>query len=148
MPSGDVASEFDRSACFPICRRFQREGIRPLRLHAMRHTWATLALESGKSVRWVADQLGHADPALTLRVYAHAMREAEPDLSFVEFSTSAAASDEDSERPETVTERRYPSPSPGGPTDDDVQVSDFIGGPSGTRTLDPRVKSPVLCQLS
>ncbi len=42
-------------------------------------------MEAGKSVRWVADQLGHADPALTLRVYAHAMREEEPDLSLAEF---------------------------------------------------------------
>jgi len=33
----------------------------------------------------VADQLGHADPALTLRVYAHAMREDEADISFAEF---------------------------------------------------------------
>ena len=33
----------------------------------------------------MADQLGHADPALTLRVYAHAMREEEADLSFAEF---------------------------------------------------------------
>ncbi len=39
---------------------------------------------SGKSVRWVADQLGHADPALTLRVYAHAIQDAEPDLSFAD----------------------------------------------------------------
>jgi hypothetical protein len=29
--------------------------------------------------------LGHADPALTLRVYAHAMRNEETDLSFAEF---------------------------------------------------------------
>jgi hypothetical protein len=36
-------------------------------------------------VRWVADQLGHADPALTLRVYAHAMPQQEEDLSFAEF---------------------------------------------------------------
>ena len=32
-------------------------------------------------MRWVADQLGHADPALTMRVYAHALREEETDLS-------------------------------------------------------------------
>ena len=32
-----------------------------------------------------ADQLGHSDPALTLRVYAHAMRNEETDLSFAEF---------------------------------------------------------------
>ncbi len=50
------------------------------------HTWATLALRAGKSVRWVADVLGHADPALTLRVYAHALREEENDLSFLDFN--------------------------------------------------------------
>ena len=45
-----------------------------IEVHAARHTWATLALEAGKCIRWVADQLGHADPALALRVYAHAIR--------------------------------------------------------------------------
>jgi len=31
--------------------------------------WATLTARAGKSVRWIADQLGHFDLALTLRVY-------------------------------------------------------------------------------
>ena len=66
-------------------RRAQTKGIRPLKLHSTRHTWATLALASGKSIRWVADQLGHADPAMTLRVYAHVLHEEEADLSFAEF---------------------------------------------------------------
>ena len=66
-------------------RRAQSKGVRPLKLHSTRHTWATFALQAGKSVRWVADQLGHADPALTLRVYAHAIREEEHDLSFADF---------------------------------------------------------------
>ncbi len=44
-----------------------------------------MALQAGKNVRWVADQLGHAKPALTLEVYAHAMRDDETDLSFAEF---------------------------------------------------------------
>jgi hypothetical protein len=39
-------------------------------------------------VRWVADQLGHADPALTLRTYAHAMKNEESDLSFANFGDS------------------------------------------------------------
>jgi hypothetical protein len=47
--------------------------------------WATFALHAGRNIRWVADQLGHSDPALTLRVYAHAMRNEETDLSFAEF---------------------------------------------------------------
>ena len=54
-------------------------------VHCVRHTWATLALEAGRSVRWVADVLGHADPALTLRVYTHAIRVEETDLSFADF---------------------------------------------------------------
>jgi integrase len=69
-----------------IRHRAQKRGVRPLKLHCARHTWATLALRAGKSVRWVADQLGHADPALPLRVYAHAMREEESDLSFADFA--------------------------------------------------------------
>jgi integrase len=68
-----------------VRRRAQKKGVRPLKLHCARHTWATFALEAGKSIRWVADQLGHADPARTLRVYAHAMLDEETDLSFAEF---------------------------------------------------------------
>ena len=45
-------------------------------------------LSSGKSVRWVADRLGHADPALTLRADAHAMRDEETDLSFADFDAA------------------------------------------------------------
>jgi hypothetical protein len=33
-------------------------------------------------------QLGHADPALTLRVYAHALPEEEHDLGFSDFGAS------------------------------------------------------------
>ncbi len=68
-----------------IRRKAQAQGVRPLRLHDARHTFASLALAAGKSVRWVASQLGHARPELTLRVYAHALREEEVDLSFLDF---------------------------------------------------------------
>ncbi len=121
---------------YRLRRRAQREGIRPLKLHATRHTWATLALQSGKSVRWVADQLGHADPALTLRTYAHALPEDEPDLSFVDFSSTEGGAD----RAGGVTKRRYASPPLDEPSDYDAQLPDLTGGPSGTRTPDPRVK--------
>ena len=70
----------------PLRRRAQKKGVRPLKLHCTRHTWASFALSSGKSVRWVADQLGHSSPMLTLRTYAHAIREEEADLSFADFA--------------------------------------------------------------
>jgi integrase len=42
------------------------------RLHDLRHWSATLAIASGHDIRTVANRLGHANPAMTLRVYAHA----------------------------------------------------------------------------
>ena len=74
-------------------RRAQVQGVRPLKLHSTRHTYANLALASGKSVKWVADQLGHSTPMLTLRTYAHAMREEEADLNFANFRTTAPLGD-------------------------------------------------------
>ena len=47
------------------------------RLHDMRHLHATTLLLTGVPVHVVANRLGHADPAITLRVYAHVIRSAE-----------------------------------------------------------------------
>ena len=47
------------------------------RLHDLRHIHATILLLSGVPVHVVAARLGHADPAITLRVYAHVIRTAE-----------------------------------------------------------------------
>lgn len=52
-------------------RYVKRLELPPLRLHGLRHTWATLALEAGVHVRVVADRLGHSSPAITLAVYSH-----------------------------------------------------------------------------
>jgi hypothetical protein len=47
------------------------------RLHDLRHLHATTLLLAGVPVHIVAARLGHADPAITLRVYAHVIRLAE-----------------------------------------------------------------------
>ena len=44
-----------------------------LRLHDLRHTHASLLLSAGHSLKAVSARLGHANPALTLRIYAHCM---------------------------------------------------------------------------
>ncbi|MEV6890999.1 site-specific integrase [Kribbella sp. NPDC051137] len=44
------------------------------RLHDLRHVHATLLLIAGVPVHVVAERLGHADPAITLRIYAHVIR--------------------------------------------------------------------------
>jgi hypothetical protein len=42
--------------------------------HKLRHTFASLLFVRGEDPPYVMAQLGHTDPAFTLRVYAHAMR--------------------------------------------------------------------------
>ncbi len=69
---------------YRVRRRATKQKIRPLPLHSARHSWATWAIQAGKNIRWVADQLGHADASTTLNHYAHAMREDDEDLSFAD----------------------------------------------------------------
>jgi integrase len=53
-------------------------GIDPKwRLHDLRHWTATAAISSGHDIRTVAGRLGHANPAMTMRVYAHVVEGAD-----------------------------------------------------------------------
>jgi integrase len=47
------------------------DGLSP---HALRHTFASLLFEAGATVPYVKAQLGHADPKVTLGIYAHVLR--------------------------------------------------------------------------
>jgi integrase len=71
-------------------------------LHDLRHVHATLLLTAGVPVHVVAERLGHADPAITLRVYAHVIRQDADEVANTfaaavdgDGSDSSAASDED-----------------------------------------------------
>ena len=52
-------------------RLVKRAGLRPIRLHDLRHTHATLALKAGVPVKVISERLGHESPAFTLKQYAH-----------------------------------------------------------------------------
>jgi integrase len=41
-------------------------------MHAPRH-FASVLLDAGENIEALAEYLGHSDPGLTLRVYAHLM---------------------------------------------------------------------------
>lgn len=47
------------------------------RLHDLRHWSATTSVGLGHDIRTVANRLGHANPAMTLRIYAHAVEAAD-----------------------------------------------------------------------
>lgn len=51
---------------------YRDESGAVLHVHALRHTFATRLLRAGVDIGIVSRLLGHADPALTIRVYQHA----------------------------------------------------------------------------
>ena len=48
-----------------------------VRFHDLRHTAGTFALRHGLPLRAVSKTLGHSDPAMTLRRYAHVLEDME-----------------------------------------------------------------------
>lgn len=51
----------------------KRAGVKPIRIHDLRHTFATLAIGAGIPVKAVSESMGHADVATTLRTYTHVL---------------------------------------------------------------------------
>ncbi len=51
----------------------KRAGLPRIRLHDLRHTWASLALAAGVPAKVVSERLGHASVAFTMSVYQHVM---------------------------------------------------------------------------
>ena len=54
-------------------RTVERLGLKKVRLHDLRHTYATLALRAGVDPKTVSARLGHATVAFTLDVYTKAV---------------------------------------------------------------------------
>ena len=46
-------------------------GLPRIRLHDVRHSYATAALASGTSPKIVSERLGHANAAFTMQTYMH-----------------------------------------------------------------------------
>jgi integrase len=58
--------------------RYWRQAVKksmlpPIRLHDLRHTHATLALQAGIHPKVVSERLGHATVSITLDTYSHAI---------------------------------------------------------------------------
>ena len=58
-----------------VTRKFNRlvdqAGVRRIRLHDVRHTYATLARDLGVNGKIVTDRLGHANESVTQQIYTH-----------------------------------------------------------------------------
>jgi integrase len=52
-----------------------RAGLRHVGMHALRHTYASILINQGESIKYVSRQLGHASIQITADLYGHLFRE-------------------------------------------------------------------------
>jgi integrase len=52
-------------------RSLEKAGLRRIRLHDLRHTFASLLIQNGESLAYVKDQLGHHSIQITVDTYGH-----------------------------------------------------------------------------
>lgn len=56
-------------------RLLKNSGVKDRKFHAIRHTFATRALENGVDIKTLSEILGHSSPIISLKVYAHSLME-------------------------------------------------------------------------
>ena len=125
---------------------------RTLRIHDLRHTAGSTMLASGVPLTTVSKILGHANAAITARIYAHAL--AKGDSAAVATLAGAFGLREKVTFDEVHSRQASRHPAQDGPT----SVTNLIfnvtgmraptgkvaGGSAGARTQNQRIKSPLL----
>jgi integrase len=61
-----------KRAFLPLLKKAE---LRPVGLHALRHTYASLLINGGESIKYVSKQLGHASIQITADTYGHLFKE-------------------------------------------------------------------------
>jgi len=116
---------------------------RPMRFHDLRHTAATLMLRAGVDAHRVQRILRHASVTTTTGIYGHLSLEDLRD-AVTRIGPKKVAPFADS----LLTDPPKALPAPKHAEDSPSKTSLFQSEPPGDRTLDPRLKRPVLYQLS
>jgi integrase len=116
-----------------------KSGLRKIRLHDLRHTFGSLLIQSGASIVYVKEQMGHSSIQVTVDTYGHLIPGA--NISFVDRldekpSDTGKTTPQQSATPAQQAESRDFAISP--------EVIDLVGGGGRTRTYDLRIMRPSL----
>jgi len=119
----------------------RRAGIKRIRFHDLRHSYASLLIENGEHPKYIQAMLGHSSIKTTMDVYGHRMNKVNPEaadklarLAFEKFPKPRACD-------KSVTNRV----SDGGTVSEAVEI---LGAEGQNRTADTRLFRPLLYRLS
>lgn len=62
-----------------LTRIIDKYQLKPIGVHGLRHTQASLLFESGANIKQVQERLGHKDVQTTLQIYAHVTKQGKKD---------------------------------------------------------------------
>jgi integrase len=65
FPSREGTALEERNVRHVFTRLLRKVGLRQIRIHDLRHTFASLLLQQGESIVYVKEQLGHASIQIT-----------------------------------------------------------------------------------
>ena len=116
-----------------------KAGIRRIRLHDLRHTFGSLLLQSGASIVYVKEQMGHSSIQVTVDTYGHLIPGA--NVCFVDRLDGVLAEEVE------ITREQSAPPAQQGEMEippNLLQVIEGTGGGGRTRTYDLRIMRPSL----
>ena len=56
-------------------RILKRAGLRQIRIHDLRHTFASILINAGHNLKYIQNQMGHAKIEITFNLYGHLLKE-------------------------------------------------------------------------
>ena len=127
-----------------FAQALKRAKLPGFRLYDLRHTFASSLLAQNAPITYVSAQLGHADATTTLRWYARWLPLTDSRaVDMLDDGWVSAVDRLGVAQVGTVGSQLVANPGSedesGAPND--FEAPDLLGGPSGTRTPDPLIKS-------
>ena len=82
FPSGTTGEMYHPDSIATLHKRILKDaGLPRIRLHDLRHTFASMALQNGVDIKTVSAMLGHYDAGFTLKTYTHTTRAAQEEAA-------------------------------------------------------------------
>ena len=128
-----------------------KAGLRKIRLHDLRHSFGSLLIQSGASIVYVKEQMGHSTIQVTVDIYGHLIPGA--NVSFVDRLDEVPKQEEKTTPQQNAIQAQLPPELPReAETAIPTERADSIGAGRGNRTptvlSDLRILSPLRLPIS